>query len=248
MRATERRCSSATSSFRSVAANTLGSFAMWPAFPTSDYYDPSAPLRQHQRATRLPADQLAALPVAPFELTTWGHPKVGPDCYAKAGKAIYTVPWRFIGQHVDARIGERTVEFYVDAEIIKTWVKVEKCKQTDWTDFPPEKVAFFMSTPQWCLKQATELGEYVKSLVTGLLEVNALYRLRQAQGVIRLADKHGAERLDTTGRRAIEIGDPEYRTVKGILVAGTENDGDVASRCRSAVASSRRAARFANRV
>ena len=69
------------------------------------------------------------------------------------------------------------------------------------------------------------LGEHVKSLVEGLLEVNALYRLRQAQGVVRLADKHGAERLDAACRRAIEIGDPEYRTVKGILVAGTENDG-----------------------
>jgi len=169
---------------------------------------------------------LAALPAAPFELTTWGHPKVGPDCYAKAGKAIYTVPWRFIGQHVDARIGERTVEFYVDAHVIKIWAKAEKGKQTDWADFPPEKVAFFMSTPQWCLKQATDLGEHVKALVTGLLEVNALYRLRQAQGVIRLADKHGAGRLDAACRRAIEIGDPEYKTVKGILIAGTENDGE----------------------
>jgi hypothetical protein len=82
-----------------------------------------------------------------------------------------------------------------------------------------------MSTPQWCLKQATDLGEHVKALVTGLLEVNALYRLRQAQGVVRLADKHGAERLDAACRRAIEIGDPEYKTVKGILTAGTENDG-----------------------
>ena len=134
---------------------------------------------------------LAQLPVAPFKLATWAHPKVGPDCYAKAGKAIYTVPWRFIGQHVDARIGERTVEFYVDAQVIKIWAKAEKGRQTDWADFPPEKVAFFMSTPQWCLKQATDLGEHVLALVTGLLEVNALYRLRQAQGVIRLADKHG---------------------------------------------------------
>ena len=83
-----------------------------------------------------------------------------------------------------------------------------------------------MSTPQWCLKQATDLGEHVKALVTGLLEVNALYRLRQAQGVIRLADKHGAGRLDAACRRAIEIGDPEYKTVKGILIAGTENDGE----------------------
>ncbi len=32
----------------------LGSFAMWPAFPTSDYYDPSAPFRPHRSATDLP--------------------------------------------------------------------------------------------------------------------------------------------------------------------------------------------------
>ena len=71
----------------------------------------------------------------------------------------------------------------------------------------------------------------------GLLERHALYRLRQAQGVVGLADKHGAERLDAACRRAIEIGDPEYRTVKGILVAGTENDGEpkrVPARCPGA--------------
>ena len=73
---------------------------------------------------------IAQLPVAPFELTTWCHPKIGPDCYAKAGKALYTIPWRFIGQHVDARIGERTVEFYVDATIVKTWAK-DREGQTD---------------------------------------------------------------------------------------------------------------------
>jgi len=33
---------------------------MWTAFPSSDYYDPSAPPRRHQPATGLPADQLAA--------------------------------------------------------------------------------------------------------------------------------------------------------------------------------------------
>jgi len=33
---------------------------MWPAFPTSDYYEPSAPPRQHRPATGLPADQLVA--------------------------------------------------------------------------------------------------------------------------------------------------------------------------------------------
>jgi transposase len=171
------------------------------------------------------APALIALPLSPFELASWSYPKVGPDCYARAGKALYTVPWRFIGQTVDARVGERTVEFYVDGQVIKTWARVEKGKQTDWADFPPEKVAFFMRTPQWCLKQAGELGDNVNALVEGLLEVNALYRLRQAQGVVRLAEKYGKERLEAACRRAAEIGDPEYRTVKGILIAGTENEG-----------------------
>ena len=171
------------------------------------------------------APALIALPRSTFELATWSRPKVGPDCHVKVGKALYSVPWRFIGSHVDARSGDTTVELYVDAKVVKTWARAEKGKQTDWADFPSEKVAFFMRTPQWCLKRAADLGTHVKALVEGLLGVHALYRLRQAQGVVRLSDKYGAQRLDAACRRAIEIGDPEYRTVKGILVAGTEDEG-----------------------
>ncbi len=36
-------------------AGSLPSFAMWPAFPASDYYGGSATIRRHQRTTRLPA-------------------------------------------------------------------------------------------------------------------------------------------------------------------------------------------------
>jgi hypothetical protein len=56
------------------------------------------------------------------------------------------------------------------------------------------------------------------------LEVNALHRLRSAQGVLRLAERYSAERLDAACTRALAVGDPSYRTVKGILVAGTESD------------------------
>ena len=35
--------------------NPLGPFAMWPAFPTSDYYEPSAPPHGRRRTTHLPA-------------------------------------------------------------------------------------------------------------------------------------------------------------------------------------------------
>ena len=53
-RATNRRYSPATSSPRIDAASTLDPFAMCTAFPCSDYYGSSAPLRRHRPATGLP--------------------------------------------------------------------------------------------------------------------------------------------------------------------------------------------------
>jgi hypothetical protein len=56
------------------------------------------------------------------------------------------------------------------------------------------------------------------------LAVNALFRLRAAQGVLGLADRHGAGRLERACAKAIAAGDPSYRTVKNILAAKLEAD------------------------
>jgi len=171
------------------------------------------------------ADALRTLPLSRFELARWSRAKVGPDCHIKVGKALYSVPWRLIGHTVDAREGQRTVEVFVDGAVVKTHPRIERGRQTDYSDYPPEKVAFFMRTPAWCRRRAIELGPHVTELISQMLEINALHRLRSAQGVIGLAERHGIERLDAACRRAIEVGDPSYRTVKGILVAGTEHAG-----------------------
>jgi hypothetical protein len=183
--------------------------------------DGAAPLTMFQAVE---AAALIGLPPTSFELAGWSTPKVGPDCHIKVGKSLYSVPWRHIGRRVDAREGDRTVEVFIDGAVIKTWARVAKGKQTDWSDYPPEKVAFFMRTPTWCRRRAAELGESVTAVIAELLAVNALHRLRSAQGVVRLADKYSPERLDAACARAIAVGDPSYRTVKGILAAGTEGE------------------------
>jgi transposase len=168
------------------------------------------------------ADALIVLPPHPFELASWSTPKVGADCHVRVDKALYSVPWRLIGREVDARASARTVEIFVDGQLVKTWPKLAGGRQTDWNDYPPEKVAFYMRTPSWCRHRAAELGPSVTAVIAGLLETNALHRLRSAQGVIGLADRHGPDRLEAACARALEVGDPTYRTIKGILVAGTE--------------------------
>ncbi|HET9442060.1 MAG TPA: IS21 family transposase, partial [Acidimicrobiales bacterium] len=171
------------------------------------------------------APALIPLPHNAFELARWWRPKVGPDCHVRVGKALYSVPWRHIGRHVDARESERVVEVFVDGVVVKTWARVERGKQTDWADYPPEKVAFFMRTPAWCRRRAAELGPSVLAVIEELFEINALHRLRSAQGVVRRADRYPPVRVEAACARARAVGDASYRTVKGILAAGTEAEG-----------------------
>ena len=79
-----------------------------------------------------------------------------------------------------------------------------------------------MRTPAWCRRQAKGIGPACEQVIAELLADNALYRLRAAQGVVGLADRHDPSRLEAACARAITAGDPSYRTVKGILAAGTE--------------------------
>lgn len=81
-----------------------------------------------------------------------------------------------------------------------------------------------MRTPVWCRNTAAAIGDACAEVVDQLLEVNALYRLRQAQGVLGLRKKYGDQRLEAACAKAIAVGDPSYRTIKGILIAGTETD------------------------
>ena len=171
------------------------------------------------------AKALLPLPRRSFELATWTKVKVHPDIHVKVAKALYSIPWRYIGEQLDAKEGGHTVEFFSAGVLIKTHVRIEKGKQTDYADYPPEKIAFLLRNPTWCRRRAAEIGPAASELVEVLMEVNALYRLRSAQGVVRLADKYGPERTNAACRRAIDVGDPSYRTVKGILVARTEAEG-----------------------
>jgi len=61
-------------------------------------------------------------------------------------------------------------------------------------------------------------------VIAQLLRENALFRLRAAQGVLGLADKHGPARLELACAKAIAVGDTTYRTIKGVLAAGLEAD------------------------
>ncbi|WP_329223631.1 hypothetical protein OG352_39610 [Streptomyces sp. NBC_01485] len=172
----------------------------------------------------LEAETLLPLPPTPFVLARWSTATVGPDIHIKVGRTLYSVPWKLIGRKVDVRSTATMVQVFLDGELVKTHAALEQGKRTDRSDYPPEKIAFQMKTPIWCRTQASEIGDACREVVDQLLEVNALYRLRAAQGVLGLRKKYGETRLEAACARAIAVGDPSDRTIKGILIAGTETD------------------------
>jgi len=134
------------------------------------------------------------------------------------------VPWRHIGKTADVRVTDTMVQFFIGGDLVKSHPRTGWGKQTDFGDYPPEKIAFHMRTPAWCRRQARDIGPACEQVIAELLADNALYRLRAAQGVVGLADRHDPSRLDAACAKAITAGDPSYRTVKGILAAGTDRD------------------------
>ena len=166
---------------------------------------------------------LRPLPEAPFELATWSRPKVGPD--AHVGKTLYSVPWRLIGKRLDARATGEMVRFYLDGELVKTHPPRPGAGAPTGPICPTSGSAFSCA-PQWCRSQAAAVGPACQALVDELLSVNALFRLGRPRRAAA-GPRQGDARLEAACARALEAGDPSYKTVKGVLAAGTEGEASL---------------------
>ena len=165
---------------------------------------------------------LNPLPRAPWESVFWTRAKVAPDCCVQVQRRFYSVPFIHVGKEVDVRVTSKLVQIFHDGEIIKTHVRTGAIRQTDWSDYPPEKAAFYRKDPQWCLRQASKMGPGVFEAVLSLISQHALHHLRQAQGIIGLGERYGSTRLNAACERAARYGEVRYRTIKMILEKGLD--------------------------
>ena len=153
------------------------------------------------------AETLQPLPRQVFIPAAWSTPRIGPDLHAKVGKTLYSVPWQHIGERLDARETATVVQFFHRGTLVTTHGRKPSGKQTDLSHYPEEKIAFHMRTPIWCRAQADEVGPACRAVIDDLFTINALFRLRSAQGILRLTDKHSPQRLEAACAKAIDAGD-----------------------------------------
>src|SRR5262249_57311706 len=105
-----------------------------------------------------------------------------PDAHAKVGRTLYSLPYRLIGQQLDARATPRLVEFFADGQLVKTHAFQARGRRTDWADLPEHKAGFFMRTPAWCASQAALVGPACAPPVGALLALQPRFPRRPAPG------------------------------------------------------------------
>jgi hypothetical protein len=103
-------------------------------------------------------------------------------------------------------------------------------RSTDYTDYPKEKTAYAMRDPAYMIHLARRRGPNLGAFMTRLLEGDFPWaRLRQAQKLLRLTDKYGAQVLDSACRRALGFELINVHRVEQIVLRGLDRDDEDAS-------------------
>lgn len=143
---------------------------------------------------------------------------------------FYSVPIKLAGATLWLKAMAAMVTLYREHEAVASHVRAigHGACRTVADHLPPAAAAWKLRDTQWCLAEAERIGPACFALVHALFGDAVLERLRAVQGILRVAHKHGAVRLEAACARANHYGTQTYRAVKTILDKGMDQQSIVA--------------------
>lgn len=173
-------------------------------------------------------EQGALLPVpeAPFWLREVRLVKLHRDCHVQLEGSYYSAPFAYVGQRLEAHLGEHTVQLYDGVRLLVTHPRATRPgeRHTRAEHYPEEKAAYLTHTRDYCAQQARRIGPSCAQVVEALLAERPLDHLRSVQGLLRLAQRYSEARLEAACARARYYGAGSYRQLKTMLAAGLDQE------------------------
>jgi transposase len=159
------------------------------------------------------------VPETVFDVPTWTKAKVHPDHHVQVAKALYSAPTAFIGHRLEVRVDRRSVKLYEGAVLVKAHPRVAAGKRsTDTRDYPVGKQIYADRSIEAHLARSRAKGPHVEQFVAKLLDVSLPWtRLRSVQGLLRLCERYGAERVDALCRSALAFDVLDVKRIDGML-------------------------------
>ena len=170
---------------------------------------------------------LKPLPTAPYVYAEWKKCRAGLDYHVAIDKHYYSVPHQLLKKELWARITARTVEVFHGGQRVASHMRISgNGKQSTQRGHMPAHHKFREDwTPQRIIARAARVGPNVATFAEVVMHErkHPEQGYRSCLGVIRLADKFGAARLDAACRRALEINARSYSSLQSILKNGLES-------------------------
>jgi transposase len=165
--------------------------------------------------------QLLPLPSTPFVLASWSKAKINIDYHAVVEDHFYSAPSHLIHQHVDVRLTDQTVEFFVEGKRVAAHLRsaLRGRFTTVEAHRPKSHQKYLEWTPSRILEWVKTIGPDCAKLVEKIMaeRPHPEQGFRSALGIIRLAKAVGHERMEAACRRALHFGTHSYVSIKSIL-------------------------------
>jgi transposase len=164
---------------------------------------------------------LAPLPVQPYEFARWKRVRVHIDYHVAFETHFYSVPYTLTGKEVDLRATEKAVEiFYQRRRVASHPRSTAKGRYSTHSVHMPAEHRFYSAwSPERFLRWAAEMGEQTSELISQALNTgrHPEQAYRTCLGILGLAKRFSAERLEAAARRANAAGIRSYKGMNNIL-------------------------------
>jgi transposase len=170
---------------------------------------------------------LKALPATRYEFAEWKTARVNIDYHVEFDHHCYSVPYALVQQESKIRATAQTVEIFIKGKRVASHPRsfVRGKYSTEPSHRPASHKLYAEWTPSRMVSWGNSIGDAVGTLIERMLKdkPHPEQGFRSALGIIRLADKYGAERLTKAAHKALAMNSPAYQTVKSMLKTGMED-------------------------
>ena len=180
-----------------------------------------------ERFEQVEKARLKPLPATAYDIAIWKKAKLHRDCYVVFEGSYYSAPFRLVGQKLLICAGSRQVRLFTEKyELVATHERAQKPGErlTHPDHLPKEILPGLLLDRENCREDAQAVGPATLQVVEALLADPVVDRLPTAGKLVRLGKRFSPERLEAACQRALLFGDPTYKTVKGILTKGTDQE------------------------
>jgi transposase len=164
---------------------------------------------------------LKPLPVRPFEYAEWTRPRVDLSYHVAHDNHFYSVHFSLIGEQLDLRATESTVEIFRRGTRIESYPRsYAKGKHTTLTaHMPRAHVDQVEWTPERLTNWARRTGPRTAALVDAVMvsKAHPQQGFKACLGILRLARSYPPERIERAAARALYFRTLNYGSMSSIL-------------------------------